>query len=86
MTKTFRKDVARCQKRGYDMELLKTAIRLLEKDGCLPVQYRSHRLTGDYAGRWECHLRPDWLLVWEQYDNELVLLFTDTGTHADLFG
>ena len=85
MTKTFRKDAERCRKRGYDMELLKTAIRLLESDGKLPATYRPHKLSAQYDGCWECHLKPDWLLIWEQNDTELVLLFTGTGTHSDLF-
>ena len=50
MTKTFRKDVERCKKRGYDMELLKSAIRLLELNGKLPESYRPHKLVSDYAG------------------------------------
>lgn len=61
MTKTFRKDAERCRKRGYDMELLKTAIRLLEADGQLPAIYHPHKLSGQYVGTWECHLKPDWL-------------------------
>jgi len=85
MTRTFRKDTERCRKRGLDMELLKTAIRILESDGKLPAVYRPHKLTGNYAGCWECHLMPDWLLIWEQNDKELTLLFTGTGTHSDLF-
>lgn len=85
MTKTFRKDVERCRKRGYDMNLLKEAIRLLEAYGTLPPSYKPHKLSSDYAGCWECHLKSDWLLVWEQDDNELTLLFTNTGTHSDLF-
>jgi len=85
MTKTFRKDVERCRKRGYDMNLLKEAIRKLEKDGKLPPTYRPHKLSGQYFGSWECHLKGDWLLVWEQNDEELILLFTGSGTHSDLF-
>ncbi|MBQ8153137.1 MAG: type II toxin-antitoxin system YafQ family toxin [Prevotella sp.] len=85
MTKNFRKDVELCKKRGYDMELLKTTIRLLEHDGCLPASYHPHKLSGNYAGSWECHIKGDWLLVWEQNDNLLTLLFTNTGTHSDLF-
>lgn len=85
MTKTFRKDTERCKKRGYDMELLKTAIRLLEANGQLPSSYHPHTLSGQYGGCWECHLKPDWLLIWEQNDTELILLFTGTGTHSDLF-
>lgn len=56
MTKTFRRDTERCRKRGYDMELLKAAIRLLEANGTLPQEYRPHKLSGIYAGTWECHI------------------------------
>ena len=52
MTKTFRKDTERCRKRGYDMELLKTAIRLLETDGKLPAKYHPHKLPAQYEGCW----------------------------------
>ena len=86
MTRTFRKDTERCRKRGYDMELFKTAIRILETDGQLPASYRPHKLSGNYGGSWECHIKGNWLLIWEQNDTELTLLFTGTGTHADLFG
>ena len=65
MTRTFRKDTERCRKRGLDMELLKTAVRLLEANGKLLAEYLPHKLTGNYAGCWECHLKPDWLLIWE---------------------
>lgn len=85
MTKTFRKDVERCRKRGYDLNILKEAIRRLEIDGKLPQVYRPHKLSGQYAGSWECHLKGEWLLVWEQDDTELTLLFTGSGTHSDLF-
>lgn len=84
-SKRFQKDLKRCEKRGYDMEILKTAVRLLATDGELPAVYRPHKLSGDYAGCWECHLKGDWLLIWEQDDTQLTLLFTGTGTHSDLF-
>lgn len=57
ITKTFRKDAERCRKRGYDMELLKHVIRLLERDGVLSSQYRAHKLSGNYEGCWECHIK-----------------------------
>ena len=85
-SKRFEKDLKRCEKRGYDMRLIKEVITLLAETGSLPATYRSHKLSGDYAGCWECHIKPDWLLLWEQYDNELVLLLTSTGSHSDLFG
>lgn len=84
-TRRFQKDLKLCKKRGYDLELLRQAIKLLSEEGTLPRTYRPHKLSGQYAGRWECHIQPDWLLVWEQDDEKLVLLFTNTGTHADLF-
>ena len=84
-TNTFLKGVERCIKRGYDTALLREVITLLAESGTLPPKYKTHRLTGNFAGAWECHIRPDWLLIWEQNDTELVLLFTNTGTHADLF-
>ncbi len=86
ITNTFRKDTERCRKRGYNMELLKDAVRILEMKGQLPSSYRPHKLSGNYEGCWECHLKGNWLLIWEQNDEELLLLFTGTGTHADLFG
>ena len=85
MTKTFRKNTERCKKRGLNMELLKTAIRLLEADGQLPQSYRPHKLSGNYEGCWECHLQSDWLLIWEQNDTELTLLLLDTGSHSYVF-
>lgn len=84
-TNTFIKGLKRCMKRGYDTSLLREAIALLAESGTLPAKYKPHKLTGNYAGAWECHLRPDWLLIWEQNDTELILLFTNTGTHSDLF-
>lgn len=86
MTRTFRKNTELCRKRGLNMNLLKTAICLLEKEGKLPASYLPLKLTGNFSGSWECHLNPNWLLVWEQNDEELTLLFTGTGTHSDLFG
>ena len=85
-SKRFEKDMKRCQKRGYDLQLIKDAIGILAMTGTLPAEYRPHKLSGQYAGCWECHILPDWLMIWEQNDTELFLLLTNTGTHADLFG
>lgn len=54
------------------MEELKKVIRLLEETGKLPPEYKPHKLSGQYAGSWECHIMPDWLLIWKQYNDELV--------------
>jgi mRNA interferase YafQ len=81
----FLKQAKQCQKRGYDMTLLEKVIQLLAKTGKLTPGYKPHKLSGKYAGCWECHIKPDWLLVWQQNDSVLTLLFMNTGTHSDLF-
>ena len=62
------------------------AMELLEKNGFLPDSYRPHLLHGKRDGQWECHIEPDWLLIWEQYEEELLMLMINTGSHSDLFG
>lgn len=84
-TKRFEKDVKRCIKRRYPMEKLKEVIGLLENNGTLPPKYHPHKLSGNYEGIWECHISSDWLLMWQQDDAELILLFVNTGTHSDVF-
>ena len=84
-SKRFEKDMKRCQKRGYNMQLIKDAILLLAENGTLPSEYKPHQLHGDRKGQWECHIQPDWLLIWEQHDQELILVMLNTGTHSDLF-
>ncbi len=84
-TTRFKKDFKRCKNRGLDISLLERAIELLQLNGNLPQVYKPHKLSGNYADCWECHLQPDWLLVWKQNDSELILLFTNTGSHSDLF-
>lgn len=72
---SFKKDIKRCQKRNLDFKLLKKAVNQLENTGKLPAQYKSHKLIGNLKGFWECHLKPDWLLVWEQDDKNRILYF-----------
>ena len=84
-TKRFDKELKRCEKRGYNMQLIFDAMRLLAATGTLPAQYRPHKLSGNLQGQWECHIQPDWLMTWQQNDTELILLFLQTGTHSDLF-
>ena len=67
------------------MLLLKEVIRILSEEGKLPPTYHAHTLQGKYKDLWECHIQPDWLLVWEQNDKEFILYFLSTGTHSDLF-
>jgi mRNA interferase YafQ len=84
-TNQFEKDVKRCIKRGLSITLLRDVMEILEKTGSLSHKYKPHKLSGNYADCWECHIKPDWLLIWKQNNEELTLLFLDTGTHADLF-
>ena len=68
------------------MAELRSVISMLAKDGYLPDKYKPHKLSGDRNGQWECHIKSDWLLIWQQYEEELRLLMLSTGTHSDLFG
>lgn len=84
-TSRFQKDLKRVQKRGYDISLLTDIIKKLANGEQLPEKNRDHNLSGDYAGCRECHITPDWLLVYEIDNGELILYLTRTGTHSDLF-
>ena len=74
------------QKRGYDLSLLTEILKLLADGKPLPPKIKDHNLTGNYKGCRECHITPDWLLIYEVLDGELILYLTRTGTHSDLFG
>lgn len=84
-TTRFQKDVKRAQRRGYDMSLLADIIRKLASGEALPAKNRDHALSGNYAGCRECHITPDWLLIYEVEEQQLFLYLTRTGTHSDLF-
>jgi mRNA interferase YafQ len=81
----FKKSLKRCQKRGLDIEKLRAVLYILSESGKLPTNYKPHKLSGKYIGLWECHIEPDWLLVWDQNDKQLTLLLIDTGSHSDIF-
>lgn len=85
-TNKFEKSLKKCIKRGLSIGKLNKVLKELSDNGTLPPEYRPHKLTGKYQGNWECHIQPDWLLVWEQRDSELILLLIDTGSHSDIFG
>ena len=67
------------------MSLIQEAIAILSETGTLPAKYKAHKLSGNYNNCWECHIKGDWLLIWLQNDTTITLLFTNTGTHSDLF-
>jgi len=81
----FKRDYKVIQKRGYDTRLFEEVLRLLVKNEPLPAKYKEHALKGIYAGNKECHITPDWLLVYKVENDVLILTLTRTGTHSDLF-
>lgn len=79
----FKRDFKVCAKRGYNLKRLQNVIDILRVPDSLPPKNRDHNLTGSYAGYRECHVEPDWLLIYQQTETELLLY--RTGTHSDLF-
>ena len=84
-TKRFDKDLKKLKKRKYDLTLLAQIINKLSDSEILPEKYRDRYLAGDYKGFRECHIQPDWLLIYKIEKNILVLTLSRTGTHSDLF-
>ena len=84
-TGRFKKDLKLARKRGYDLSLLCVVVDMIAAGNELPEKYRDHSLSGNFAGCRECHITPDWLLIYEIADEELILYLTRTGTHSDLF-
>ena len=85
-TTQFKKDFKMAKKRGLKMELLREVITVLAMGEALPEKNKDHALTGNWIGHRECHILPNWLLVYRLEDEVLVLTLTRTGTHSDLFG
>ena len=81
----FKRDLKTAEKRGYDFALLRQVVDTLTAEKPLPPQNRDHALTGRYAGYRECHIAPDWLLIYQIDGNDLELFLMRTGTHSDLF-
>lgn len=81
----FKKDLKLAKKRGLKLELLSSVVNTLAMQQPLEPKYRDHNLTGNYSGFRECHIEPDWLLVYRTDETELELFLFRTGTHSDLF-
>jgi mRNA interferase YafQ len=79
----FRDDLRRLKRRGKDIDDLIAVVELLAEQGALPPAYGAHKLSGEWRGVWECHVDPDWLLIYTVTNEEVILI--RTGTHADLF-
>ncbi len=84
-TNQFKKDLKRAKKQGKDLNKLFDAVSILADGGTLDESYYDHDLTGNYAGTRECHIEPDWLLIYEIQKNVLVLMLYRTGSHSALF-
>ena len=84
-TNKIQRNIKLMKKRGKDLEKLKTVLNSLQRGIELPAKYKDHALTGNYIGCRECHIEPDWLLVYEIINEELIILLLTTGSHSDLF-
>lgn len=84
-TSAFKKRYKLMKKRGLDLSLLDNVVDQLRQGKELDEKYRDHTLKGEYAGFHECHIKPDWLLIYLIENDILTLTLVDTGSHADLF-
>ena len=84
-TNRVAKDLKIISKRGYDLNKIKFVIKELAEGHVLEEKYRDHALSGYYLGKRECHILPDWLLIYEICEDKLILLLARTGSHSDLF-
>jgi mRNA interferase YafQ len=85
LTTRFKKDLKLAIRRGYDMDLLDEVVTTIADGNPLPDKNKDHALSGDYEGYRECHIAPDWLLIYTIDHSNLVLILTRTGSHNDLF-
>lgn len=83
VTKQFKKDLKRLEKQNKNLETLKAVIEILLTDQTLPKSYRNHKLTGDWSKHRDCHIAPDWVLIYRKEENALIL--ERTGSHSELF-
>ena len=84
-TSQFKKDFKLAEKQGLDIPELEKVVNILAGGATLPLEYRDHELKGDYSGYRECHIEPDWLLIYKIYEDVLVLSLVRTGSHSRLF-
>ena len=84
-TNSFKKNYKRALRRGYNESLLFEIIEQLIEIGQVDLKHKPHKLSGKYRGYWECHIQPDWLLIWDIDEDEKLISLLYTGTHSDLF-
>ena len=82
-TNAFKKDVKLAKKRNLDMTALRFVMTEIAQEKSLEARYRNHKLTGNWKEHWECHISPDWLLIYKLIGEDVI--FERTGSHADLF-
>lgn len=85
LSNRFKKDLKLAARRGRNLDLLEQVVDKLSRQEPLPPKNMDHALSGDYIGFRECHIQPDWLLVYRIDDGNLILFLSRTGTHSDLF-
>ena len=84
-TSAYKKSYKLMKKRGLDISQLDNVVSMLASQQTLPDKYRDHALKGQFIGFRECHIQPDWLLIYAVHEDELILVASRTGSHADLF-
>jgi mRNA interferase YafQ len=82
-TRAFERDLRRVRKQGKNLDKLEDVVNALQEGTRLPARFRPHVLRGDWSGHWDCHVEPDWLLLYKITERELILV--RTGSHAELF-
>ena len=85
MTTKFKKSLKLAKKRGLNIKLLESIVNDLQNDRILDIKYKDHELKGNYKGFRECHIQPNWLLIYLKENEVLTLTLVDTGSHSDLF-
>jgi mRNA interferase YafQ len=83
-TSKFKKDYRRCAKRGWNLDEIDVVIDMLLRGETLPSKYQNHALKGDRKGQMDCHIRSDWVLLYEIMEEQLILILLATGSHTDL--
>ena len=86
ITNQFKKSVNLSYRRNFDLQLLFEIVEFLAQDKTLPEKNCAHKLKGQYIGIWECHIKPDWILMWQEDKDTLILLLLNTATHSDFIG
>lgn len=85
MSSAFKKELRSVSRQGKDLSLLEVAVTMLANGETLPERYHDHELTENWKGHRECHIQPDWLLIYKITEKELILTLVRTGSHSDLF-